>query len=263
MGKCLSSEEPANIHGRAASLSGHEDPELGQGIRNGGTDLTSDDIKYNKKNITNKNGIKYTDASHIYNDGNNTHTYAEMANNTKNINKFLKMDHKNNMKIKKLLLLGAGSSGKSTLFRQLKCIHGPGFEASEFIESKNVIRSNCVLGILTLLKKSQELYDSNKEKHSDFYIELNQSLINDIHFILKFQAETFEEDDKILSRDLLQLGESINRLWKLSQIQITYSKRQYYSIIENKDFFLGKSLIIFNHKYEPKQEDHLKCRIRT
>ncbi len=63
MGKCLSSEEP-RIHGRAASLSGDEDPELGEGIGNGRTDLTSEDIKYNKK----KNGIKYTDASHIYNE---------------------------------------------------------------------------------------------------------------------------------------------------------------------------------------------------
>ncbi len=41
-----------------------------------------------------------------------------MVNNTKNINKFLKMDDKNNLKIRKLLLLGAGSSGKSSLFRQ-------------------------------------------------------------------------------------------------------------------------------------------------
>eukprot|EP01084_Bolivina_argentea_P084738 153206_1 len=180
----------------------------------------------------------------------------------RNISKILTIEHKKDLKTRTILLLGISNSGKDDIFRQLKAIHGTGFEASEFIESKNVIRSNCVLGILKLLKKSQELYNENKEQHSDCYIELNQSIINDIHFILKFQAETFEEDDKVLSTDLLQLGESINRLWKLKQIQIVYSKRQYYSIIENMDFFLSKSSVIFDHKYDPNQEDHLKCRIR-
>ena len=47
-------------------------------------------------------------------------------------------------KTRKLLLLGSGSSGKSTLFKQLKCIHGWGFEDNEFIESRNYIRSNIV-----------------------------------------------------------------------------------------------------------------------
>ena len=44
--------------------------------------------------------------------------------------------------VRKFLLLGAGSCGKSTLFRQLKCIYGTGFEASDVL---------CVLRIFSSL----------------------------------------------------------------------------------------------------------------
>ena len=44
-----------------------------------------------------------------------------------------------NKQVKNLLLLGPGSSGKSTLFKQIKCIHGNGFEYDELKECKHMI----------------------------------------------------------------------------------------------------------------------------
>ena len=58
--------------------------------------------------------------------------------------------NKNGHRIHKILLLGSGTGGKSTLFKQLKTIHGYGFEDCEFTESKHVIRANCIIGLLTL-----------------------------------------------------------------------------------------------------------------
>ena len=108
-------------------------------------------------------------------------------NNTKQINKYLKTEFRNEIKIKKCLLLGSGSSGKSTLFRQLKVIHGQGFDETEFIETRNVILSNCILGILTLLKKSQELYDEDNKDNYDTFIDLNldenKYIIDDINLV--------------------------------------------------------------------------------
>ncbi|ETO22004.1 hypothetical protein RFI_15198, partial [Reticulomyxa filosa] len=66
-------------------------------------------------------------------------------------------------RVKRLLLLGAGSSGKSTLFKQLKCINSTKedqiFEEKEYLEARAAIRRNCLSGILLLLKKSQEFVD--------------------------------------------------------------------------------------------------------
>ena len=53
------------------------------------------------------------------------------------VGKDLKEDAKKDKAIKKLLFLGAGGSGKSTLFKQLRSIHGDGFGADDrkgFIE---------------------------------------------------------------------------------------------------------------------------------
>eukprot|EP01083_Nonionella_stella_P196245 722258_1 len=79
--------------------------------------------------------------------------------NHKEIEKKLKTGKKTETQIRKLLLLGSGSSGKSTLFRQLKCVYREGFGESEIEETIPIIRRNCVSGILILLKKSQQLYE--------------------------------------------------------------------------------------------------------
>ncbi len=85
-----------------------------------------------------------------------------------NMNKQLRTERQ----VKKLLLLGSGSSGKSTLFKQLKCIHGTGFDESEAMETRHVLRTNCITGILTLLKQSQSLFDRDNDKNADCLVKL-------------------------------------------------------------------------------------------
>ena len=68
-----------------------------------------------------------------------------------------KADHKARKKTKKILLLGAGSSGKSTIFKQLHVIHGIGVDAFDPIY-RAIIRQNCVQSICALIQKSYDLH---------------------------------------------------------------------------------------------------------
>ena len=87
--------------------------------------------------------------------------------NDKQINKQMATDRDQDRQIKKLLLLGSGSSGKSTLFKQIKRIHGVKVELGEKNESKHVIRMNLVQGMLVLLQQAHKLYEADPIKNKN------------------------------------------------------------------------------------------------
>eukprot|EP00484_Ammonia_sp_Unknown_P025495 CAMPEP_0197025518 /NCGR_PEP_ID=MMETSP1384-20130603/5824_1 /TAXON_ID=29189 /ORGANISM="Ammonia sp." /LENGTH=480 /DNA_ID=CAMNT_0042454053 /DNA_START=64 /DNA_END=1506 /DNA_ORIENTATION=- len=277
MGHCLSNTIGGGNHGRAASLSVQIEPELGVGINTGTENASRDDYEMTTSSTAQSNNnhstagsrassIKYTDVSNTYNKYSNNGKQVDHFVTTKEIDKQLKIDARNEARIKKLLLLGSGSSGKSTLFRQLKCIHGPGFQQAEMVESKVTIRYNCVAGILMLLKKSQELFEADRQLHSDTFIDLDgqyKQIIPHIHLVLKYNNVSFEEEQKLDFAEVAQLGEAIKVLWSIKQIKRTYDKRQFYSMIENMHYFLDKVDQIFAANYRVSDEDYLKCRIRT
>ncbi|ORY51667.1 G-alpha-domain-containing protein [Rhizoclosmatium globosum] len=67
---------------------------------------------------------------------------------SKQIDKLLRDDMKKMENTVKLLLLGTGETGKSTVLKQIKLIYGKGFEAEE----KKVFRSAVLSNILTCIK---------------------------------------------------------------------------------------------------------------
>src|SRR4051812_3650891 len=61
-------------------------------------------------------------------------------------------------KISKLLLLGAGASGKSTLFKQMTTIYGKGFPESERKTYTNIIYSNVLSSIRVLIQQAPKYH---------------------------------------------------------------------------------------------------------
>eukprot|EP01084_Bolivina_argentea_P116743 207373_1 len=164
-------------------------------------------------------------------------------------------------KAKKLLLLGAGSSGKSTLFKQLKCIHGWGFENAEFLESRHNIRQNIVLCIIKLLQESEKLHSS---KIIDKYVNLKDSKIMEcIGCIASFKDESFEYDQELDWNGMENLGNALDTIWNLEAIQLTFNERGRFAIPDNMDYFLKKVTSIFMEDYYPSHYDVLRTRIRT
>ena len=69
----------------------------------------------------------------------------------------------------KLLLLGAGESGKSTLVKQMKIIHGDGYSKEELRSFKPTVCDNLVHSMRAVLEAMGELHidlgDQQNKKH--------------------------------------------------------------------------------------------------
>jgi hypothetical protein len=69
-------------------------------------------------------------------------------------------------KVQKLLLLGAGESGKSTIFKQIKVLFQTGFDDSEKKNYTSVVHANAYQSIKILLDGLQEFSESEQEKYT-------------------------------------------------------------------------------------------------
>ena len=52
----------------------------------------------------------------------------------------------------KLLLLGSGESGKSTIVKQMKIIHGNGYSDKEKLQYRPVVVCNAIQSLFTIIK---------------------------------------------------------------------------------------------------------------
>jgi len=53
----------------------------------------------------------------------------------------------------KLLLLGAGESGKSTFLKQMRILHGEGYDKEALMKFRSVVYSNIVKGMKVIMPK--------------------------------------------------------------------------------------------------------------
>lgn len=83
---------------------------------------------------------------------------------TVEIEKQIDADKKSMKSHVKLLLLGAGESGKSTIAKQMKIIHLNGFTDEERKEFRQIIFSNVMGSIRVLIEAAQNLGIEIKEK---------------------------------------------------------------------------------------------------
>jgi len=172
---------------------------------------------------------------------------------------------KENKKEHKLLLLGTGSSGKSTLFKGLRLVNGSEFELKEQIDTRHVIRFNIVVAVMTLLQKSQMLYESDPKTFADCKIDItNSQVIQAVQVVVSFAEETFIEENKLSPTLLEALGNAVFCLWSLKALTLTYeNKRSRLTVLDNMDHFLNKVKEVMKPDYLPDNEDVLKARVRT
>lgn len=153
----------------------------------------------------------------------------------------------------KLLFLGAGESGKSTLLKQMNIIHGPGFNREDRIQFIALIHSNVLSTMKQLCMRSREL----RAEHPECEICDEKSLK---------AAELLSNAPAILdSRMPSDVAEAVKILWSDPGIQRTYALRSKFQLQLNDtaSYFFNNMNKISHPDYMPDDSDILRSRIRT
>ena len=186
----------------------------------------------------------------------------------------------------RLLLLGAGESGKSTLVKQMRILHEETpFNEEEKKEKKDEIRRNVKDSITTILQAMttidppvscgdpalEERYTIFKYNCHDqivqFYKDITSVVLITILMILLFRRTwLLEQTSKPIDEFeyTQEFYETTMVLWKDAGVQACFDRSNEYQLIDCAKYFLDKVDVIKDEeKFQPTEQDILRARVLT
>jgi len=149
----------------------------------------------------------------------------------------------------KLLLLGAGESGKSTLLKQMRQIHGEPFDEEELKDSKDYIIQNIIEAMRILAIYSDLLADDEQKqtqvKEENEEIRTQVAMMGDRHPFGKDELDKFQ------------------RLWNDPGIRRTFDYRNKFQIIDTAEYLFDNMHKFADEDYIPTFDDYIRSRKRT
>lgn len=162
----------------------------------------------------------------------------------KKIEDSIKRDKKQQTSTFKLLLLGPGESGKSTIFNQLKLINGvDGFTEGEKIIMKRVVQSNLLNAIQSLIKGKQKLEIPFENPQNEVCAEK----------VMNFKDTS----------SMMELKDDIISLWADKGIQQSFIKSNKFQLIDQAKYFLDSTEHFCDPNFIPSEGDIIRCRAKT
>uniref|UniRef100_A0A8U7NRL1 G protein subunit alpha i3 n=4 Tax=Passeriformes TaxID=9126 RepID=A0A8U7NRL1_CORMO len=166
---------------------------------------------------------------------------------SKMIDRNLREDGEKAAKEVKLLLLGAGESGKSTIVKQMKIIHEDGYSEEECKQYKVVVYSNTIQSIIAIIRAMGRLkIDFGEVARADDARQL---------FVLAGSAE-----EGMMTAELAGV---IKRLWRDPGVQACFSRSREYQLNDSASYYLNDLDRISQPTYIPTQQDVLRTRVKT
>jgi len=165
--------------------------------------------------------------------------------NSKKLENITKTDWKKEEQRIKLLLLGAGESGKSTIFKQMKILFGAGggYQQKEKIQSKQFIYGTIFDNMRTVLE--------NCEKYGPLV---------DSSPVEKFMEAANKEDGRTIDPEM---GNIIKSLWNDPGFKKTWHERAEYQVQDALKYYVEEIDRISASDYIPTEADILRSRVRT
>ncbi|EST05659.1 Guanine nucleotide binding protein (G-protein), alpha subunit [Kalmanozyma brasiliensis GHG001] len=147
----------------------------------------------------------------------------------------------------KLLLLGAGESGKSTILKSMRIIHHIPFTSEERENFRRLVFLNLVQGMKTILDVMEEwtvdLHDPANVEHLSLFV----------------SYPDISEDEPFPSRYLVALKD----LWLDAGVQSVYRRGNEAAVPDNMAYYYADLDRLFQPSYNPTEADILRCRNKT
>jgi guanine nucleotide-binding protein G(s) subunit alpha len=146
----------------------------------------------------------------------------------------------------RLLLLGAGESGKSTIVKQMRILHVNGYNKEERLQKFEDIKRNIRDAILTICDAMEKLHISLE----------NEDLRPQLDWIIdNASGADFNYPQEFWSFTAV--------LWKDKGIQQCFDRANEYQLIDCAKYFLDRVEKLMSPGYVPDEQDILRCRVLT
>lgn len=146
----------------------------------------------------------------------------------------------------KILLLGPGESGKSTVFKQMKIIQDDGgFSDEELMGFRHVVHANCISQMRVLVQaaaKSRQQFEHQEN------VKLAQQLIQ-----LPQAGNVWTPE----------IGLAIKKLWADKGIQNIFHHGENYTLNDTAEYFFSNIDRFLQPEYVPSVNDVLRVRVRS
>ncbi|XP_076121038.1 guanine nucleotide-binding protein subunit alpha-12a [Alosa pseudoharengus] len=169
---------------------------------------------------------------------------------SREIDAMLARERRSIRRLVKILLLGAGESGKSTFLKQMRIIHGKEFDQKALLEFRDTIFENIIKGMRVLVDARDKLgvtwQNSENEKHGMFVMAFENKAG------LPVEPCTFQ-----------LYAPALQALWGDTGIQEAYGRRSEFQLSESVKYFLDNLDRIGELSYVPSRQDILLARKAT
>lgn len=187
------------------------------------------------------------------------HLEKQLKRQSKQIDRELRKSGKIQRATIKLLLLGTGESGKSTILKQMRIIHTmTKFSLEERLEKIFYIKSNLKDSFLSILDAMERFSIRFESYHEIELNEIKDFVYDNIDLILVKHANK-NNNEKIVTK----LWDNITCLWHDAGFKACVKLGFKYHLIDSCEYFFNRLDIIRKQEYLPSDQDILRCRILT
>ncbi|KAF9580668.1 guanine nucleotide-binding protein subunit alpha [Lunasporangiospora selenospora] len=147
----------------------------------------------------------------------------------------------------KMLLLGAGESGKSTILKQMKLIHDGGYSKEEREAFKEIIFSNTVQSMRVILEAMDNM-------ELPLYHEANRNYaIIVMSLPIQIEGEYMPHEVAV----------AIQNLWVDPNVQQAFQRSREYQLNDSAQYYFDSVSRIAKPSYVPTDQDVLRSRVKT